>query len=487
MSAQGDARELARVSSPPRALRPALAVGSYAALGLILAWSRLGGLGAGFCCDETIAVARYVRGGPDEIFGGAYLPNNHQLFSVLAWATSSLAGESEVALRLWSALPFLAGVVLVTVWLHARLGALPGLLFLFLATASPLLLDLSRQARGYGLAFLAMCVLTVGALEATRSGRAGALVAFCAGGLLGLLTLPHFAVAFVAVGAVLATRSALRVRVVVGQSLALALAALWWSPHLDDLLAGARQEYGARIEGAWLASAPLDQILIPALTMIDESFVRPSAASLVAALVFAALMVASPLVRDPRPALVLVGGPAASVLAFWAAGAPVMPRFFSFLLVPLFVLVATGIAALLARPPSRSAVPGWAVALAALLAVALASGPRLVEIPRLPREALREAASAIRAQSPPRGPVLAHLPYPHDLEFHLARPVTWVVTREDAAAACSGSGPAVVVMEAWRLDAKSFSCLRRPGTRHFAFEQYARGGRVDVWFLPPQA
>ena len=51
-----------------------------------------------------------------------------------------------VLLRLGAAVPFIAGVVLVTAWLHVRYGALCGLLFLFLATASPLLLDLSRRA-----------------------------------------------------------------------------------------------------------------------------------------------------------------------------------------------------------------------------------------------------------------------------------------------------------------------------------------------------
>ena len=100
-----------------------------------------------------------------------YLPNNHELFSLLAWATTTVAGESEIALRVWSVVPFLAGVALVTAWLHVRVGALSGVLFLFLATGSPLLLDITPTARGYGLAFLAMSIVVVAALEADRSGR----------------------------------------------------------------------------------------------------------------------------------------------------------------------------------------------------------------------------------------------------------------------------------------------------------------------------
>ena len=100
-------------------------------------------------------------------------------------------------------MPFIAGVAVVTIWLHVRYGALCGLLFLFLATASPLLLDLSRQARGYGIAFLAMSVVVVAALELLRSDRTWAIVALCVGGVVGAWTLPHFTVAFLAIGAVL--------------------------------------------------------------------------------------------------------------------------------------------------------------------------------------------------------------------------------------------------------------------------------------------
>ncbi len=82
-----------------------------------------------------------------------------------------LVGESEIAYRLLSAVPFVAGVVLVTAWLHRRLGAGSGLLYLFLATVSPLLLDITRQARGYGLAYLAMSIVVVAALEADRTRR----------------------------------------------------------------------------------------------------------------------------------------------------------------------------------------------------------------------------------------------------------------------------------------------------------------------------
>ena len=51
-------------------------------------------------------------------------------------------------------------------WLHIRMTPIAGVLFLYLATVTPLLLDITRQAHRCGLAFLAMSILIVAALEA---------------------------------------------------------------------------------------------------------------------------------------------------------------------------------------------------------------------------------------------------------------------------------------------------------------------------------
>src|SRR5262245_48589227 len=126
---------------------------AYAALGAALVWSRLAYLGHSFWTDEILMIEKYVRPGPREILTGPDL--SHELMALLSWVVSSTVGESEIALRLLSVVPFLAGAILVTSWLHSRLGALSGVLFLLLATVSPLLLDITRQARGYGIAFLA--------------------------------------------------------------------------------------------------------------------------------------------------------------------------------------------------------------------------------------------------------------------------------------------------------------------------------------------
>ncbi len=198
----------------PRGRAELITAASYAILGSALLATRLIGLDQSFWHDEVVAVEEFIRAGPREILAGPDL--SHELFSLLAWATSGVVGESEIAFRLWSVVPFIAGVALVTAWLHKRVTPLAGVLFLFFATVSPLLLDITRQARGYGLAFLAMSIVVVAALEAGRSGQSWTIVAFCAGGILGTWTLPQFGIAYVATGAVLLADRELRRRTALG-------------------------------------------------------------------------------------------------------------------------------------------------------------------------------------------------------------------------------------------------------------------------------
>jgi hypothetical protein len=457
---------------------------SYAVLGALVCWSRLVRLDSGYCCDEIRTLVNYVREGPDAILTGPYIPNNHELFSLAGWATTSLVGESEIALRLWSVLPFLIGVAVVTTWLHVRMGALPGILFLFLATASPLLLDISRMARGYGLAFLAMSVLVVAALEAERSRRTAAVVAFVAAGLVGSLTFPHFVVAFLATGVVLLATPELRTRVAVGSGIALIGSVAWYAPHFDDIAESTAGDYGRQIDTAWILTAPIDQTLVPAVTLLDDAFVEPSFASLLWAIGFVMLSASSPLLRQWQPALILCSGVVATVIAFWATGTYVVPRFLSFLLVPLFMLVATGSASILGRLSTRPAPVRTVVAIATFGIVAFLAAPHLVDVARMPRDSTREVASAIRRLVPPTTPVFAYVPYPHDLEFHLGGTVHRYRTPSQRAALCRSSTTSVFVEQRFLLPSASTPCLVRART-HMRFRQFARGGYIDLWIIEP--
>ena len=421
------------------------------------------------------------------ILTGPYTPNNHELYSLLGWATDSVFGESVIALRLGAAIPFIAGVAIVTTWLHVRTKALSALLFLLFATASPLLLDISRLARGYGLAFLAMSVMVVAALEAERNGRSWAVAAFWAAGLVGTWTLPHFAIAFGVTGVILLLRPELRTRCIVGAFVALLASVAWYAPHFDGIATSSAQDYGAPIVTRWLVTAPFDQILYPAFASLDENVLNPSLATLVAAAGLVALVGSSPLLRRRGSAFVLCAGVVATVIVFWMTGTQLVPRFLSFLLVPLLILLATGCAFILERLLTKPARLRTPIVVALLALLTLTSVPLLASVPRSRRDSLREAASVIR-ENAPSARVYAYMPYPEDLAFHLDRLVDQVRLRDGTTVVCGENAPAVLVAQPWFWPPTIVpGCVTRPGTRHYSFEQYARGEMTDVWIVPPAA
>lgn len=455
---------------------------AYAVLGTALVATRAIGLDNGFWHDEIVAVREFVREGIDEIVLGAGL--SHQLFSVLAWGTSSVVGESELALRLVSVLPFLAGVGLMTWWLHVRAGPLSAVLFLFFSTVSPLLLDISRQARGYGLGFLAMALVIVGAMEALRDPRTRHLALLCAGGLIGTLTLPNFAIAFVATSAVLLTVSALRWRTALGVGVTLALAALWYAPHRSGLSEVSQTPYGNRIAPLEAFTAPFDQILLPGLMRLDGETPAQSLAWLPLVAAIAIPVALSPLLRSARKAWVLCAGTVASVLALVVSGAYVVPRYTSFLLVPAFVLLATGCAAVLGQVRTRPPLVRTVIVVGLVVLLLAAFPANAVRVTGLPREAHRDVARLIQAATDPSTMVYVVVPQPDDLRFYLDRPVASVRT-SGAARVCEQPRGVVLVEQRWRVPVVDLPCLDRPDVRHETLEQYARGGRIDVWFIPP--
>lgn len=464
------------------ALVKAATIAAYSIVGLALVASRIVGLDESFWTDEITALAEFIRGGPREILAGPEL--SHELYGILAWVTSSTVGESEIALRLLSVVPFLAGAALVTVWLHVRLSALAGVLFLLLATVSPLLLDITRQARGYGLAFLAMSVLVVAALEAERSGRTGAIVALCAAGLVGTWTLPQFGIAFLATGAVLLAAQPLRRRMALGLAVSAILTVAWYAPHLGQVSEASQIEDGVRINTAWLVTAPIDQVLLPALLWIDGTALVAGAVWLPLVLLVAFVMGWSPLAHRWTSALVLCSGVVATVVVLWLADAYVIPRYLSYLSVPLFVLLATGMSSVLGRGVSRLAiVPAVAgVAVMALLTIRFVT--LAPDVMRLPREANRDAADVVLASEPSQVTVVAYMRNPRNLEHYLERPVVELRSEDVARRVCTSPGVVAYVTQPFGIPAVDVPCLSRRGVVHHRFEQYARG-EMNVWLVPP--
>jgi hypothetical protein len=187
---------------------PTLLPGAILALsGLVLVWTRLLPLTQSMWADEVVTITVYAHPGPGAIFGH-YVANDHMLFELLAWATTGITGDhGTAAYRFWAVAPAIAAGALLAWWLWRRLDPWVAALFGALATASPLYFGLSVEARGYGLAFLAMSLVLIGADWFDERGGVWPLAVFVAGSLIGIWTLPVFVLPVIAMGGLLALRA----------------------------------------------------------------------------------------------------------------------------------------------------------------------------------------------------------------------------------------------------------------------------------------
>jgi hypothetical protein len=427
-------------------------------------------------------VERFVRPGLREILTGGGL--THQLMAILCWVAEHTVGESEIAYRLLSAVPFVAGVVFVAAWLHIRMGALSGTLYLFLATVSPLLLDITRQARGYGLAYCAVSVMVVAAIEALRTGRLWLVGAMWAAGLVGAWTLPQVGIAVIATAAVLLLDERTRLPSAIGIGVTLAAAAAWYVPHWEAVRAISDFPDGVQIGFPWVVTAPIDQIVLPGLLWIDGTALVAGLIWLPLVAVVAFVAARSPFVREGRTAMVLIAGPAATVIVLWIVNSYVIPRYLSYLLAPLFVLLATGAAATLRGLRTRRATLGPLVCLVVIGLLAARFVVLAPDVVGLPREANRDAADVIK-RGPPGTPVVGYLRNPQNVVFYLGRPIQDLAADGVVARVCRAKRPVFYVEQLFAKDPIAVPCLNRAGVQHDRFRQYARGGETNVWLVPP--
>jgi hypothetical protein len=75
----------------------------------------------------------------------------------------------------------------------------------------------------------------------------------------------------------------------------------------------------------------------------------------------------------------------------------------------------------------------------------------------------------------------------NDISFFLGRAVEPAWTSAEAGAGCHRAGAAVYLDQPYLVPEARVPCVRRAGTRHYDFRQYTRGGRIDVWVIPPAA
>ena len=74
---------------------------------------------------------------------------------------------------------------------------------------------------------------------------------------------------------------------------------------------------------------------------------------------------------------------------------------------------------------------------------------------------------------------------PANVAFYLGRPVTTADAAGVSTRVCTSAEPVFYVQQPFALKEVQVSCLDRPGVEHHRFRQYARGGEMNVWFVPP--
>ena len=115
----------------------------------------------------------------------------------------------------------------------------------------------------------------------------------------------------------------------------------------------------------------------------------------------------------------LCAGLVATILVLWITRAYVIPRYVSFLLVPAFVLLASGASSIFGRIRARPAIVRTLVCLVVIGVLGVRFATIAPDVVRLPREANRDAAEVIEQNVPASTPVFAYVRLPENISFYL--------------------------------------------------------------------
>ena len=355
---------------------------------VVLLLARLPLLFQGLWWDEAYTVQVWGQH-PDAIRDpDSYLPNNHLLWSLVTAMVRSLAGPEPWALRLLPYLATVAAVALVGVLVRRHLGVDAALVAMLLLVASPTVLELSVQARGYGFGFLAMALVLLASDALLTRPRladevvrpAGSRAAWTAGlglaALAGVTTLPQFAFAVAGVGLVLVADR--RARWLGGGALVAAAAGslVVYAPLVSNLL-GQTDRVGTRLAAT---ATPLDLVVLPAVAAVAAVFGdQPvTGVRIVAVVVGLALLGLGGWAWArgfPRRAALLAAPALATAAGFVVLGSSTLPRYTSFIAFPLAAL-GGGAVTLVPDWLRRAVVAGLAVV--ALVGTAVRIGDHLL-------------------------------------------------------------------------------------------------------------
>ena len=316
-------------------------------MGVVLGWSRLANLGTSFWSDEAYSAYYYANRGPRGIFFGTYVPNNHALYNLLSWATTSALGRFEASYRIWSVLPGIAAVALAAWWASKRLGTIAATAIVVLATVSPVHLVLTPQARGYGLAMLAGVAVLVTAVRVSDHASTRDVAWFAAAAIAGIWTLPVFALAAGFQAAVLVADRRVRKRMLVACGAIAAASLIFYAPMLGGILHNAGQKFGSRLALVGAVTGAYHDLAAPT---IGNAIPTSPHALLNEVVTFAVIMLLALAAgvrlwrRHDRALLAHLAVPIFGTYVALVAGRfYVQPRFASYLLFHVVVLLAIGV------------------------------------------------------------------------------------------------------------------------------------------------
>ena len=465
----------------------------FGVLGTVLLWSRLVGLDLSFWHDEVVTVVRYAGAGPRAIFLGPYIPNNHVLFSLLAWATTRVLGGSEVIYRLWGLLPALVATGWLTWWACRRFGRLAGASVLALMTVSPVLLQVSREARGYGIALLAMVGLITQADSALRDPESHAVWRFVAFGTIGVLTLPVFVLPFMFAAAPLLFVPRLRGRLVIGVAISGIVSLVWFAPVMSEIIGNATQQFGVPVPWHGVITLSMSQLVFPIYRLLlpgvpDIMLANPHdplAAVVVWHVVSWSLLglAVARLWRSGQRTLLfsLVLPVTGTYVVLAAYGAWAADRHVSYLSVPLLMLLALGLSTLADRSGTRA--PPMAHMLLAAIGVwaIVAFYPVADQVVHVPHEAMKDVGAAVDASGLPT--VVTNSARPTGLDYYIKAPLDVMSVEDLERLFCGEQTDYAFVNHPFAADEVDTSCLAAKGAERTRFVQRGRGRWIDLWLV----
>jgi hypothetical protein len=315
-------------------------------------------------------------------------------------------------------------------------------------------------------------------------------VLFAAFGLIGIWTLPVFVLAFLAQGAVLVALPMVRRRAVVAIAGVGAASLLWYAPLLDDVLANSDQRFGERLPWHGGLTRPFDDLMAPMLKVLTPNrpeWLRDTPLVASIAVVLVILAIVRCLRRREHLLLANLVVPIVGVyVALTIARFYVAPRFASYLLIHVIVLLALGATELwmlASRMPALRVV----TLLALVLVVGIAVRNVAVETnarARVPHENFRAVGDVVRGTDIDE--VFTNTSRVEGLYFYLGR--------ERVARAPFPYGLPAIFCDETRTfiyvdedlpgaPDRDTSCLQRRGVKPIELPQQV-GGSIDVWVVP---